>query len=307
MRGADAGLRIVVTGGAGFIGSAVVSRALEAGHAVTALIRDCEPVPTTPGLSTRVVGWDDRGGLTALLADLAPDVVVHCAGSSARAQESPAMLYDANVALVWTLLSAVAASCPACGVVLLSSAAVYGPCPSVPTAETAPLDPRTHYAHSKVLAEGVASAFFKVEGVRTVVARPFNVLGPAEPTGSVVERIAGQIAGAPGPVAQVHLREVASIRDFVDVEDVADALLVLGAHGEAGGVYNVCSGVGVSIGDLVRHAANARGLSAELQLERPDEPGSVSVGDPARLMSLGWEPRLTIEESMRRIVSRPAR
>jgi len=190
---------------------------------------------------------------------------------------------------------------------LLSSAAVYGPHPPVPTAEGAPLAPTTHYGHSKVLAEGVAAAFAGVEGVRAVVARPFNVLGPGEPSGSVVELIARQVADAEGPIASVSLRESASVRDFIDVEDVADALLTLGTQGVAGGVYNVCSGIGVSIGDLVGSAAKARGLSADLHVEHPDAAGSVSIGDPGRLMSLGWKPRLSLEDSVSRIVSRLAR
>ncbi len=297
------GATVVVTGGSGFIGSAVVREALSRGCAVTALIRECEPIMDLDGLNSRVVDWDDRIGFTEVLSEISPDVIVHCAGSSARGQEAVEAIYRANVGLVWTLLSAVTTACPTCGVVLLSSAAVYGPSPEVPTSEAAVLQPATHYGHSKVLAEGVARAFAEVEGVRAVVARPFNVLGPGEPAGSVVERIAHQVAGDPGTArVEVRLREVSSVRDFVDVDDVARALVAIGFHGEAGTAYNICSGRGVSIRDLVECAVAVSGRESDLLVEQEDTVASVSIGRNDRLGQLGWTPRIPLEESMRRIM-----
>lgn len=294
---------VVVTGGSGFIGSAVVREAVGAGHRVIALIRESEPALGIAGVESRIVDWHDRRALTALLGALSPDLIVHCAGSSARGQESAADLYDANVALVWTLLAAVARACPACGVVILSSAAIYGPAPEVPTLETAHPAPVGHYGHSKVLAEEVARAFAATDGVRAVVARPFNVLGPGEPAGSVVARIAGQLAAdGIATEVEVRLREVASVRDFVDVEDVARALLLLGVSGRPGAAYNVCSGTGVSIRELVERGALALGRTVTLVAEQEGLASSVSIGNPERLEDLGWTPRVTLEESMQRIV-----
>ena len=293
---------VAVTGGSGFIGSAVVREALRQGCSATSLIRECEPRLELSGLRTRVVDWAEPTGLRELLAEASPDAIVHCAGSSARSSESASSIYEANVAITWRLLDAVAAACPRAQVVLLSSAAVYGPEPQVPTSETAVLDPRTHYAHSKVLAEGAARAFADVAGVRAVIARPFNVIGPGEPAGSVVERIGRQIIAADFD-PEVRLREVVSVRDFVDVDDVARALLVLAAFGEAGTAYNICGGQGTSIRDLVSAGAAAWGRTARIVVEEPDASATVSLGDPALLRLLGWEPQVSLEQSMGRVLA----
>ncbi len=301
--GARSARSVVVTGGSGFIGTAVVAEALRQGHSVHALIRECEPPTGVPGVADHVVDWADGAGLRRLLDTLAPDSVIHCAGSSARARESVSAIYEANVALVWTLLDALGDRGGDTGVVILSSAAVYGPDAAPPVAESASLDPRSHYGHSKVVAERVAEGFATLDGVRAVVARPFNVFGPGEPAGSVVGRIAQQFAEAPpeGPV-RLALREAVSVRDFVDIEDVARALLHLGTAGAACTAYNVCSGVGVSIADLVTIAAEVTGRTVELALESPDDTGTVSIGSSDRLRDLGWAPVVSLTESVRRIL-----
>lgn len=295
---------IVVTGGSGFIGSAVVALAVEQGHRVVSLIRECEPAPEFEGVEHRVVDWSDAPGLCATLAALVPGAVIHCAGSTGRAGEDVAVLYRANVETVWDLLAAVRSACPDAGVVLLSSAAVYGPEPVVPTVEDAPLAPATHYAASKVMAEGLCRTFAGVDGIRCVAARPFNVLGPGEPGGSVTSRIVGQFEhGSAGSPVEVKLREAVSVRDLVDVEDVASALLVLASRGEAGAVYNVCRGRGVSIGDLVAAVADAQGSAYTLEVEDPQAVGTVSIGSPIALAALGWSPRYDLAESLHRVLT----
>lgn len=297
------GETIVVTGGSGFLGASVVREAMGRGDRVVSLIREGEPASGLKGLETRRVDWSDPAGLTALLRDLSPDVVVHCAGSSARSGEMLAALYEANVGLVWRLLSAIADSCAGAGVVILSSAAVYGPLPRTPTREDASLDPRSHYAVTKTLAEGVAAGFARMQGIRVTVARPFNILGPAEPAGSVVAAIADQIACASpeGPVT-IRLREAVSVRDFVDVDDVARALLLLGETGVAGCAYNVCTGQDVSVRQLAERAVAVVGRELDLIVDRPDAEPSVSLGCPDLVRALGWEPVVSLDESLRRLL-----
>lgn len=295
---------IVVTGGSGFIGSAVVALAVEQGHRVVSLIRECEPLPAIGGVGHRMIDWSDAPGLAAVLADVSPQTVIHCAGSTGRAGEDVSALYRANVETVWDLLTAVKSGCPRAGVVLLSSAAVYGPEPMTPTREEAFLAAQTHYAASKVLAEELSRTFAAIDGVRCVVARPFNVVGPREPAGSVTARIIRQFesAGDEARVA-VNLRESASIRDFVDVEDVASALLFLGERGVAGAAYNVCSGRGVSIAEMVAAVARVEGRDFDLTVDDPSASGTASIGSPDALTLLGWAPRHDLEGSLRRMLA----
>ena len=299
-----AGRRVAVTGAAGFIGSAVVRVALELGASVDCIVRGFEPEMSLPGAERHVADWGDELGLAALFGRRRPDVVVHCAGNSGRGGGSAASMYDANVGTVWRLLDAVRAAGIDPGVVVLSSAAVYGPTPTTPTSEDCALAPATHYAASKVLAEEVAARYVSLESLRVCVARPFNVIGPGEPGGSVASRIIEQFANSPaGEPVTVRLREAESVRDFADVEDVARALLVLGSCGDSGLRYNICTGHGVSIAELVRAVADAFCLQYQVVIEEPGSHPTVSVGCPHLLGALGWRPRLGLAESLSRIVA----
>jgi GDP-4-dehydro-6-deoxy-D-mannose reductase len=295
---------VAVTGGAGFIGSAVCRRAAARGDRVVAMVRESEVPLLDGGVENVVVDWSDAGGAVEALRALSPSSVIHCAGASARAGESPAALYDANVCLVARVLEAVGGGCPDASVVVLSSAAVYGADAPVPTSESDPLDPRDDYGTSKAMAEMLVRAFASGHGLRACIARPFNVLGPGEPGGSVVSAIAGQLlAGPTGAAVPVTLREIVSVRDFVDIDDTADALLTIGERGEAGEVYNVCSGTGTTIAGLVEAAARAWGRTARLTASDPSLAGTISTGSCGRLRALGWKPQYTLSDSLQRIAA----
>lgn len=292
---------IAVTGGAGFIGSAVVRRGLAAGHDVVSLVRASEQTLVADGVRRLVVDWGDAGAVRDALTEVAGSAIVHCAGAGSRSVGSPADLYEANVGITARLLDGVGAVCPQARVVLLSSAAVYGPEAVVPADELAPLDPRTHYGWSKALMEELARAYSAADSLHPVIARPFNVAGVGEPEGSVIHSILTQIVAAPaeGPV-RIVLRETASVRDFVDVDDVAEALVLLAGGGSQDGVFNVCTGRGTNVRDLVHLASEVTGRRLEVDVLEPWAPGTVSVGSPTLLAALGWKARRSLEDSLRR-------
>ena len=233
-------------------------------------------------------------------------MIVHCAGHNGRFSGAPdaAVLRSANVGLTAALLETVAALSPAPSVVALSSAAVYGPRPPVPTPESVPLAPHGEYATSKAAAEELCRAA-AASGLRVVVGRPFNVIGPGEPPGSVTATLTAQALLAPRHgQAAVRLRETVSVRDFVDADDVADALVLLGSAGAPGAAYNICTGRGVSVADLVRRASAVWQRRFELTVADPQAAGTVSIGDPAALLALGWRPRRTLDDSLAAIAAR---
>jgi GDP-4-dehydro-6-deoxy-D-mannose reductase len=298
---------LLVSGAAGFLGRRVRRAALDAGYQVTAVIRACEREFARELADGPVVelDWNDDAALAELLRTVSPRTIVHCAGHSGRFAGAPDVpeLRDANVGLSSRLLEGVSRACPEARVVLLSSAAVYGVNPPIPTREDAPLLPVSDYGASKLLTESVAGAY-AAQGVCTIIARPFNVIGPGEPPGSVVSRLAAQaLAVSPGDTARVSLREAASVRDFVDVDDVAQALVVLSSRGAAGAAYNVCSGRGVSIGELVDRASRVWQRRIELGVEDAAAVATVSVGDPSALAALGWRPQRSLEESLAAIAA----
>jgi GDP-4-dehydro-6-deoxy-D-mannose reductase len=293
---------VVVTGGAGFIGSAVIRQAIARGFHAVALVRASEVKQLAPGVDYRVVDWTDSDGLSEAMTSLMPRTILHCAGASARGTKLVSDLYDANVRLTMALLSCLTKDLPGATAVVLSSASVYGPNASVPTAESHLLDPRSHYAVTKVMTEELARSFFRFDGLATKIARPFNLLGPGEPKGSVVSALHRQVGRvAEGETASVRLREIASVRDFVDVDDAARALLVIAERGEAGEAYNVCTEVGSSIAELVKIAGVAWRCGIEVHVEEPGFAGTQSVGSGRRLRELGWKPEHSLLDSLQRM------
>jgi GDP-4-dehydro-6-deoxy-D-mannose reductase len=102
-----------------------------------------------------------------------------------------------------------------------------------------------------------------------------------------------------GSDVEVRVREDASVRDFLDIRDVADALMFLACNGRPGTSYNVCSGTGTGIASLVAIAGRAWGVRASSMPTMPEVAGaSVSIGDPSALRSLGWSPRRSLEEAL---------
>jgi nucleoside-diphosphate-sugar epimerase len=210
-------------------------------------------------------------------------------------------LREVNVGLTQAILASVTESAARAGVVILSSAAVYGPAAPTPTREDVLLAPTSDYAASKVEAEAVARRFARA-GVLVSIARPFNVIGPGEPPGSVVDVIASQVLAVPrGSRTTVRLRECRSVRDYVDVDDVAAALLTIAKRGQPGKAYNICSGVGVSVAELVHRAGRAWCRQITIATTQPDEPASISIGSRDRIATLGWAPMWTLDETLARM------
>ncbi len=292
---------VLVTGAAGFLGSAVCRRAVAEGARVVGLVRAGELTQPVAGVEYREIDWLDASGVRSALAGVAPERIVHCAGVTPRALVSTSALYDANVGLVWRLLAHIASEVPAAGVVIVSSAAVYGSSPNTPTSEEEPLNPLSHYASSKVMAEQAARAFVQTDGVRVSIARPFNLLGVGEPRGSVVSDVIEQLdAGA----SVIRVREIVSARDFVDVEDAAKALLLLAERGEPRQAYNVCSGKSVTVATLVDEILRAWDSPAVVEVADSLESGTVSRGDNRRMRELGWSPESSLAASVGRLRSR---
>lgn len=298
---------LVVTGAFGFIGAAVLRAAVESGWRVTALDR---ATGECPGAEAICIDLTDARALRETLAEIRPDAIIHCAGLGARAgtavepnagatseQPDATLLYEANARLAWQLLNAAPRES---AVIAVSSAAVYGSSAPVPVTEDAPLSGTSHYAASKICCEAVCRAF-AAEGRRVAIARPFNVHGPGEPRGSFTAEVIAQVAEAPsGSPVTVRVLETDSVRDFVDVDDVAPALLLMASESGISGPYNVGTGRATSLREYLGIVSNAADVEMRVERTRDDLGGTVSVGDSERLRSLGWEPRHSVEDTVSR-------
>ena len=143
------------------------------------------------------------------------------------------------------------------------------------------------FGWTKLIAEETARAFAFAESELVCIARPFNMFGVGEPAGTLVSDVVAQLIDNPD-LQSVRVRETGSVRDFIDVDDAAGALLLLAERGEPGEAYNVCSGEGTSVADVVAAILSVWGSRAEVEVEDPDAVATTSTGSCEKLEALGW-------------------
>jgi nucleoside-diphosphate-sugar epimerase len=274
-------MRVLVTGASGFLGGAIHTRLAGRGD-----------------LEIIAAGRAELGSPPAALAMLAlckPDVVVHAAG---RTHGPDSAFYVDNVLATEILAKAIGAAVPRCALVILGSAAQYGPSPDrVPWRESGPCNPSDAYGASKVFAEEAAFEEAKRSGLRVTSLRIFNVISP-EPHGqqaypSFLRKLA---AAMPGPSPwRVEMGDLSAVRDFVALDDVLLAVERVIDRDAWGEPINVCTGVGRSVRDLHEDVTRAIVDAAPgvIEISESGAPPALewSVGDPAKCHArLGFTP-----------------
>lgn len=298
--------RVLVTGGAGFIGSHLAAALAARGDSVRVLDNLSTGSRTNlAGVDVELIEGDLRDEAAAAKACNGIELIFHEAAfvSVPESIERPQACYDINVNGTVTLLEA--AHKAGCGrVVLASSAAVYGDSQALPLAESQPAFCLSPYAASKQFNEVLANLYTRTYGLPVTALRYFNVFGPRQsPTSAYAAAVPKFIAALAGGQAPTVFGDGKQGRDFVFVGDVVRANL-LAADSAATGFFNVCSGRETSLLDLLEALytffPNApKAVHAEARL------GDVahSVGDPtAAETSLGFRAETSLAEGVRQII-----
>lgn len=299
-------MKVLVTGGAGFVGSHVAARLVERGHEVRVLDDlSTGRVANLAGFESdlELVRGDVRDASRVRAAVAGAELVLHQAAlpSVQRSIEDPVTTGDVNVLGTLNVLTA-ARDRGVRRVVVASSSSIYGGAATLPVAESAVPSPWSPYAVSKLAAERYALSFGRLYGIEAVALRYFNVYGPRQdsssPYAAVVPRfLAAVAAGEPVPVHGDGRQS----RDFTYVGDVVDAnLLAAQAPAGTGAVFNVAAGRSVTVGALAVAVGEALGRPVERR-RLPARPGEVrdSWADISRARSaLGYEPRVSLEEGL---------
>ena len=293
--------RALITGAAGFVGQHLSRYLVRQGLEVHRLSRR----PRPPRLRNwHVADLSDLATLKALLREVRPDYVFHLAALLRGA--SLAEMLAVNVIGSENLLTAIREVQPQARVLVAGSAAEYGlvQAEDLPITENCPLRPLSPYGLSKVGQSLLAAQHWRRYGMSIVRTRTFNLTGPGEPARQVMGAFARQIAeieaGLRSPELQVG--NLTPVRDFLDVRDAVRAYWWVVRNGQAGEVYNVCSGQGVQIKELLHTLLALVETKVEIkQMTIRFTPWDVPihVGSPARLDSLaGFEPTFSLQESI---------
>ncbi len=289
--------RVLVTGGAGFIGYHVVRELLERGYEVRVLDNLSRSSYREVERLCELVRADVRDPGALMRALRGCEAVVHLAAliSVEESMREPRLYHEVNAG---GTLNVVICSLKA-GVrklVYASSAAVYGEPVSLPVTEDHPTRPSSVYGASKLAGESYAMAFG--HRMRVTVLRLFNVYGSLRRvTPSAVEIFMGRMLRGDPVTVYGDGRQT---RDLIHVLDVARAF-ALAVEGDHPGVFNVASGRPVEILDLVRAIASVVGVKARV-VHRPPRPGEIrhSYASIERIRrEMGFEPRISLEEGLR--------
>ena len=303
-------MRVLVTGGAGYVGSVSVERLLEAGHEVVVLddlsTGHRDAVPATA--SVEVGSYGDADEIARLLERARVDAILHCAARSlvAESMREPARYYRDNVSGGIVLLEA-ARHAGVDRFVFSSSAAVYGIPDETPIPEDARLRPINTYGETKRTFEGALRFYGEAYGLRSVSLRYFNVAGATETNGEVHDPESHLIpnllraAETGEPITlfgdDYPTPDGTCIRDYIHVADLADAHLTAleataadDARTDRALVCNLGIGAGFSVREVVDAAAAVVGqpIPETMGPRRPGDP-PVLVASPARAAEvLGW-------------------
>ena len=308
-------MKILVTGGAGYIGGTVAAILQSSGHAVTVYDNLSHARRTALPAEVEFVEGDiaDSSRLGNLLAS-GFDGVMHFAAliEAGESMTKPEAYFRNNTAGTLSLLEAMLAA----GVrrlVFSSTAAVYGEPETTPIREDAPLRPTNAYGESKLLVEKMLAWMYRVHGFAYASLRYFNVAGATagrgeahEPESHLVPLILDVALGRRGKIMiygdDYPTPDGTCIRDYIHVEDLAQAHL-LALEALAGGgqlIYNLGNGDGFSVREVIETARRITGhaIPAELAPRRPGDPAVLIASSEKIGRELGWKPKHTKLDSI---------
>lgn len=321
-------MKLLVTGGAGFIGSAVVRLAVARGHHVVnldaltyaACLENLASVAGNKLYAFEHADIRDRAALARIFATHQPDAVMHLAAESHvdRSIDGPGDFISTNVTGTCELLEAARGYWQAQGrperfrFHHISTDEVFGSLgPTGQFTETTPYDPRSPYAASKAASDHLVRAWHHTYGLPVVLSNCSNNYGPYHfPEKLIPVIILNALAGRKLPI----YGDGSNIRDWLYVEDHADALLVVLAKGQLGCSYNIggeneCSNLELvrSLCAILDELRPGPGGSYADQIsfvaDRPGHDARYAI-DPTRIrQELGWRPSVTLEEGLRRTVA----
>jgi UDP-glucose 4-epimerase len=301
-------MNLLVTGGAGYIGSVVCAQLISAGHRVTVYdnLSHGYRAAVSPAADLVVGDVGDRVALEAVFARKPIDAVLHFAAfiEAGESMKAPEIFFRNNSANTLTLLEVMLLR-DVKRLVFSSTAALYGEPKSVPIAEGDPLVPTNAYGESKLMVERMLEWFHRIHGLRYAALRYFNAAGAAGELGEshcpethliplVLDAALGRRESVLIFGTDYDTPDGSCVRDYVHVSDLAQAhVLALEALRERSKViFNLGNGRGFSVRDVIETArrVTGRAIKAVEAPRREGDPAVLVASSEAIRRELGWKP-----------------
>ncbi len=296
---------VLVTGGAGFIGSTLVRRLIESGANVTVMDNLSHGKPENlSGKDLELVRGDirDRQLVDKIVSD--KDLVFHLVAKPfiPYCYVDPREVLEVNLMGTLNVLETVKSS-KIENLVYISTSEVYGSAQYTPMDEKHPTLPHSTYAVSKLAADRLCSMFHREHGIPVSILRIFNAYGPRETHPYIIPEAISQLSKSD----VVYFGDLNSTRDFTFVEDTVKAILLSGLNPLNGEVLNVGSGKGIKMLDIVKLIAKLLGKD---DIEIKEDPSKFRVFDVDTLLCdnkkakklLKWEPKIELEEGLKKTI-----
>ncbi len=302
-------MKVLVLGGTGMVGSHFMNSYREEGAEVWGLARNSASSRMEAIQDESIIRCDilEKDALVRVLKDLKPDVVIHMAAQAFNGDswKLEFVTHQTNYIGTWNVLSAIRETVPEAEVLLACSSAEYGNIKEsdCPLKEDRLLTPHTPYGVSKVGVENLGLQFHLNYGMKIFLPRMFIHVGTGHPPATAIQNFARQLAliKAGHLPPEIHVGNLTTYRDYIDVRDGVRAMRLLMKNGKPGIPVNICNGKAYQIREILDMLIEISGTSAEVvsdkRLFRPaDEP--LLLGDDSRIRALGYSRQYTMRQTL---------
>ena len=297
---------ILITGIQGFIGWHLFEFLQSKGLQVAGIQRSVKRSIASRTTTIHECDVAHEEDLKKVLLSLSPTLIFHLAAQSlpSVSWQDPQRTLRVNLIGALNLLRCVETLSLDARVVFFGSSSEYAPS-TKPISEEFPLKPSSPYALSKIASSLLAGLYHEAFETDIVVVRPFFIIGPRK-SGDVCSSFArGIVQVERGEAKALPVGNLSGVRDFLDIDDAARAIWLISQKGEAGEIYNISSGTGTPVSEVLEILKSKARADIPIQKDplkqRPlDNP--VVIGSNQKLKNLGWSPTVELDESLSRIL-----
>ncbi len=313
-------MKILITGFAGFVSTHFLDflQTVEPGSEILGVDKHAPATNgnTYPGLNISYKNIDllNKSMVDETLRDFQPEYILHLASVSSVAQswQTPLESFVNNTNIFLNLVEQVRVNNIKCRILSVGSSEEYGEVEEskLPLTEEHPLKPLSPYAVARISQEMLSKIYADGYGQDIIITRSFNHIGPGQKENFVISSFAKQLvqlATRNSDDNKIVAGNLSIVRDFVDVRDVVKAYYLLLRNGVSGEVYNICSGIGIELKEIIIKMSELLDIDITVEVNpaliRPNENKKI-IGSYEKIKKrLGWEPLIPIEKSLADIIA----